>query len=455
MSRRLLGTCVLCGVLIRAAGLALPGTLDVMVWKIWSYNAARIGPTSLYGVGGNPPERRLLKYAGQATTVDYPPLALFELAVVGQIVHGLRPSYPNDAILTAALKLAPVAAEVGLTILLFRFVKRFAPRNEGVERAAALTALAYWLNPAAILDASFLGYLDPLFVLPAVLALFAACAGWIEVAGALFAAAVLTKAQAVLVLPVFGLLLAVSPERLGRFVAGMFYVAALLIVPYVVVGAWPNMLNALASLARHDMLSGFAANLWWVVTYVARALYAVKSLGAWTAFTMPVRILAISTLVELGNPNPRLVAAAMVLAAWSWGLWRARKVSDPFLLAGVGAFLVHAYFVLAVQVHENHLYTAVPLLALAAAGRPSFRPMFACVSAIVALNLNLFYGVSEEVGYGIPRGITVIDASVVLAIANTIALGWHARILSRECALGPAAPLAWSVSPGSPKLQSL
>lgn len=444
------------GVLIRAAGLALPGTLDVMVWKIWSYNAARIGPIGLYGVGGDPPERRLLEYAGESTTVDYPPLTLFELAAVGRIVRGLRPSYPNDAILTAALKLAPVTAEVGLTILLFLFVKRFGAGAEGNERVAAVTALAYWLNPAAILDASFLGYLDPLFVLPAVFALFAACAGWIEVAGALFLAAALTKVQAVLVLPVLALalrqgsgpalrqssgqVLGFSIGRLGRFVVGMSYVAALLTLPYVMAGAGRNMLQALASLMRHDMLSGYAANLWWVVTYVTRALYAVDSLGVWTAFTMPVKILAISTLLDLGHPNPRPFAVAMVLVAWSWGLWKARKVTDPFLLAGVGAFLVHAYFVLAVQVHENHMFMAVPFLALAAAGRPSFRPMFVCASSIVALNLNLFYGISPEAGFAIPRWITGVDASVVLALANTIALGWHARILSRECAPGPAAP---------------
>lgn len=44
------------------------------------------------------------------------------------------------------------------------------------------------------------------------------------------------------------------------------------------------------------------------------------------------------------------------------------------LLAGA-AFIVHAYFVLGVQVHENHLYLAVPLLAAGAAncGRSSTR----------------------------------------------------------------------------------
>jgi len=47
------------------------------------------------------------------------------------------------------------------------------------------------------------------------------------------------------------------------------------------------------------------------------------------------------------------------------------------------------------------------------------------VSAIVALNLNLFYGISEDTGWAIPRTLTVIDASLVLAAINCAALVWH------------------------------
>ena len=58
--------------------------------------------------------------------------------------------------------------------------------------------------------------------------------------------------------------------------------------------------------------------------------------------------------------------------------------------------------------------------------------MFYAVSGIVALNMHVFYGLGFKFGWAIPRGITGIDLSVVLAIANVVALAWHARILSRE-----------------------
>ncbi len=439
ISRRTFAAFLLLGLLIRLAGLALPGTPDTMVWKIWSYNGARLGATRLYGVGGNPPERRLLEYGGEATTVDYPPLSLYEFSAAGHIIRALRPTFPNDAILGASLKLLPVLAEVGLAILLLRVGSRGA-------------ALAYWLNPAAILNASYLGYTDSLFVLPAVAALVAADVGWLEVAGGLFGAALLTKVQAILIGPVFLLILLPGFGRLVRFAAGMVYVAIAAIAPFVFAGAAPNMLQALASLTHHDMLSGYAANVWWIVTYLIRASYAVGDLGAWAAFTMPVRILAITRTLEIGLPNPRPFAMMLVLITFIWAVRKAKvgrtlsgraadspatatpaRMSGPpdvCQLSAVGAFLVHAYFVLAVQVHENHLFMAIPLLALAASGRPAFRPILIAVSAIAALNFNLFYGIDGRGWLALPRGITIVDASVVLSAANAVALIWHARVLS-------------------------
>ena len=45
----------------------------------------RIDPRrrEMYGVGGTPPERRLHEYGGRQATVDYPPVALYELAWPG------------------------------------------------------------------------------------------------------------------------------------------------------------------------------------------------------------------------------------------------------------------------------------------------------------------------------------------------------------------------------------
>lgn len=46
----------------------------------------------MYGVGGDPPVRGVLHFAKQYTTVDYPPVALYELAAVGAVYRETFPS---------------------------------------------------------------------------------------------------------------------------------------------------------------------------------------------------------------------------------------------------------------------------------------------------------------------------------------------------------------------------
>ena len=86
---------------------------------------------------------------------------------------------------------------------------------------------------------------------------------------------------------------------------------------------------------------------------------------------------------------------------------------------------------------------AVPLLALAAALRPGLRPLFDLVSAVVALNMNLLDGLGYGFGGGIPRGLLVIDLSVLLAVANVATLVWHGRIGAREAAHLEPEPVAY------------
>ncbi|MGH9143167.1 MAG: hypothetical protein ACRD2I_18700, partial [Vicinamibacterales bacterium] len=443
MSRFQFATLVVAGILIRVAALPGPGTGDLTIWKVWSYNAARRGVAEMYGVGGTPLERRELAYAGATATVDYPPLALYELGIAGRAywIWSHR-HFPNATPLNAFVKLPGLAAEIGLTVLLFGVVRAHA----GVT-AAHLAAAAYWLNPAALFDASILGYLDAQFVLPAVAALVAAAAGWPALAGALIAASILTKAQGVFIAP--GVALAIwaigDPQRrtsrLLAALAGGAAVGALSVAPVIAAGAWPNMLQALGRLAQHDMLSANATNLWWVIGYLLRVRYSMHDMGVWAAVIAPARILGIRRVIEIGYPDPRTIGILLTLSAAAWALWTAYRSAvrhpqpaiDLWLVAGVAAFLVHAYATLSAQVHENHLFAAVPLLVLASAGRRAFRPICIGVSAVVALNLNLFYGFGDGIGYALPRGLTIVDVTVIVAVFNCWLLSWHAAIVKSQC----------------------
>jgi hypothetical protein len=448
LSRSSFAALVVAGIVLRAVALPGPGTGDLTVWKVWSYNAARHGVGEMYGVGGTPPERRVLEYAGAQATVDYPPLALDELGIAGHAywIWSHR-RFPNVTPLNAFVKLPAFAAEIGIAVLLFVVVRA----RLGVATARAAVAF-YWLNPAALFDASILGYLDAQYILPALASLATAAAGWPVMAGGLIAASILTKAQGVFIAPAVGLALwsASAPaKRLTNTLSaalGAIAIALAVVAPVVAAGGWRNMTQALGRLATHDMLSANAANLWWVIGYLLRTWYSMHDMGVWAALTAPAKILGIQRVIEIGYPDPRTIGIVLTLASIAWALWTVYKSAicnqqsaiDVWLIAGVGGFIVHAYATLSAQVHENHLFAAVPLLVLAAAGRPAFRPIAIGVSAVVALNLNLFYGFGDGIGFALPRGLTIIDLTVVLALVNCSLLLWHARVLQRQCSTGAA-----------------
>jgi hypothetical protein len=440
---------VLAGALFRAAALPGPGTGDLTVWKVWSYNAARRDVGGMYGVGGTPLERRELEYAGATATVDYPPLALYELGAAGNAywIWSHR-HFPNATPLNAFVKLPGVAAEIGLMLLLFVLVRA----RLGVTSARLATA-AYWLNPAALFDVSILGYLDAQYVLPAVAALAAAALGWPTLAGALVAASMLTKAQGLFIAPAVALAIWTTGSRdtrIRRLLAAAgagLAVGTAVVAPVVAAGGWPNMRQALGRLATHDMLSANAANLWWVIGYLLRVRYSMHDMGVWAAMTAPAKILGIQRVIDIGYPDPRTIGIVLTIAACAWALRTTYKsairnpksaILDVWLLAGLGAFLVHAYATLSAQVHENHLFAAVPLLVLASAGRRAFWPICVGVSAVLALNLNLFYGLGDGIGYALPRGMTIVDLTVILAIVNCFLLSWHAAVLKSQCSTAAA-----------------
>ncbi|HET7217664.1 MAG TPA: hypothetical protein VFJ02_06430, partial [Vicinamibacterales bacterium] len=388
---------------IRLAALPLRGTEDVGTWKIWMVAAAK-DVTAVYGIGGNPPVRGEVHWKQWTTTVDYPPFALYELGVAGTIYRVFDRGFEDTPALTAAVKIPGLVFGMALTVFLWWLVRRLT----GDPDRALWAATAYWANPAAIMNAEVLGYLDPLMMLPAVASLALVHLGAFEWAGASLAIAMLTKPQAVLVAPAFAL----AAWRLGgtrgfaRSIVGGTLASAVILLPFALVGALSNMWLAFGSFyARRDILSGYAANIWWIVNYALRAWYQVPRLGFTAAYLAPVRrIMAVSTFQEVGFPNPRPFGTALAAGATGWGLWRLRHARDLSLHALGAAFVVHAFFVVSVGVHEHHMMLAVPMLALAAALRPSLAPLFWIVSAIVALNMNLFYGIGYGLGWSIPRG---------------------------------------------------
>jgi hypothetical protein len=395
-------TALTLGLAVRVIALPLPGTTDLPIFELWADTASSEGVGRIYGTGGVFPERRLLERGGVRTKVNYPPLVLYEF-IAAQTLH-------------LPLKALTVIADLLIVLVLWLGVRARAP----ADHTAPGTALAYWLNPAAILTGSVLGYVEPLMAAPATAAVVAAGSSRAGLAGMLVAAAACTKPLALISMPATLLALIAAPGplsravRVARLAGGASLVTLILIAPVLWNDGALNMAWSLAAPLRDPFLSGNAANLWWLVGLV----FPQAPLDACRAF-----------------------GALLTVSAGAWAITAARPRADLRLSAAAGAFSIHAYHVLAVSVHEAHLFPAVPLLALAAAGHPRLWSPFAIVSAIAVLNLDLFYGLGVGTTHLVPRSIAGVESATLLAVGNCLALVWHAMVFAGECR-AQAAPSA-------------
>ena len=433
--RYLLAALIL-GLLIRTAAISFPGTGDVLIWKIWAYNAATTGASRMYGIGAStatPSQYHSLRFGDIEAIADYPPLALYELGIAGAAYRrAAGGSFPDATALTVWIKTVPVLFEAALCVLLFVVLRRSAG-----EAAARWAVVAYWLNPAAIVNASVGGYLDALFVLPAVGALMAATAGWPALAGGLIAASVLTKPQGLFIIPAVAMALWNSGPLAARSwrmtVAGMGagLVSAAIVAPFVAAGAWWNMVHGVVSQTNETYLSMEGYNLWWIAGHFLWVGYAwQRGLDAWTVFAGPVTRIPFVRAAAHGLPHLRVLGSMLALAGIAWGVWIGRRARDLSLLAAVGAFSVHAYAVLGAQVHENHLFAAMPLLVIASTVRRRFLPILAGVS--VFLTLSMLFFSEQESRWALPRSLTLLDTTLLLAVFNCGLLLCHGAVLRAE-----------------------
>jgi hypothetical protein len=418
VKRSTLAAMLIAGAIARALAIPLPGTRDVSDWKATAFVASS-DLLGVYGTGGSPPDERVLVWGNIKVKTEYPPVSQLEMALVGRAYRWIDPEFRDGPVLTALIKTPGLIAEIVFVAVLLTWGRRT------FGAAAEWAAVAFWTNPAVWLTGSVLGYLDAQMAVPATLALLTAATGRARLSGALAAIAVLTKPQAIFILPVVGMLVLfrsgrVQPRAAAGALGGASAVALLCVLPFVLAGTWPSMFRAFQRFAEHDLVSGTATNLWWAVTWAAGSFARLSELGWAGALSRPATMVRISTAVAAGVPNPRIVGTVMTAAAlvWAvWTMWRSRGVMTAGRGALVAAWCVLAYFMLSGQVHENHAYLALPLLGFAAGAMPALRLMYWLISAAYALNLYLFYGLGRTLPSVIDRQWTFIDLTVLLALA--------------------------------------
>jgi Gpi18-like mannosyltransferase len=309
------------------------------------------------------------------TYAIYAPVALYGYELVGTAYRLLQdpsfdPSRAQQSLwLLESIKFVAVTWHLVTALAIFLLVRRWAG-----ERLASISATLYVVNPAALYDVAHWAQPDGAHALFSVLAVGLFTLDQLLPAWAAMGVAAFTKPQAWSIVPL--LVIATVRDHGARGLAGGVALAALVIgilsLPFVVAGRVGDLLTLPGTISSvMPVVSADAHNLWWLVLS-ARGQDALFVQDATRA---------------IGPLSYRLLAAGLVGAAFlftGWLYWT-RRTS----LAEAAALSVLSWFTFTTSAHENHLFFALPLLALAWPTRYALLAPFGVISLTLLMNMVL------------------------------------------------------------------
>ena len=344
-------------------------------------------------------------YSDPALFLDYPPGYLYVLFLIGRLSSALGLQTGGEAFLVL-LKLPALLAEAGIAWLLFQ-----AARARWGLRGAAAIALLFLLSPAVLINAAAWGQVDAVLTLAIVASLMLLVTRRYGGAGALFALALLIKPQALLWLPVLGLVSAIDSwrERSPRpiAVAGLGFVLAfsLPVLPFALVQG-PG----------------------WIVE-----LY-LNTLGSYPYATLN----AFNLYALLGWNWVPIDSSPLTATPWVWGslfvmptlvfasllLIRSRRREVVLYL---GALVIAMAFTFMPKMHERYLYAVIPLLLLCFGRSRDRRFLLLAVGYSITVyigEVTTLLRAWEYEFYGIPNDFLLMRLT---ALANLVLFAWLAK----------------------------
>ena len=369
---------------------------DINTNKVWGRHVAREGIHNIYRI-----------------STDYPPVLLYFFGAAGEIYERfVDPSFREDPMLASQLytfliKLPGILFHPVVAASIYLLVRRFGP---GI---AFGVATAYALNPAVAFDVAHLGQTDTVHAAFTLLSVGALVYGYPLWAGVLIALAALTKPQAWILLPIVGLGLVFWYGRRGvlRGTLGGLVATAVVLMPWILTNRLHHAERFLEALDTKSVnaqaLTAQAHNLWWIPT-----LLEWRFINDWESLVGPL--------------SYRLVAMTLVLALVGLVVYRLPGLRPRDRLFSFIGLLTVGWFVVTVRAHENHLFMALPFLAVAWALDRRYGLLFVLVSASLLLNLALHdpllvanWASGPDPGHPLPAWI--VAGQVVNVVMNLLA----------------------------------
>ena len=334
-----------------------PDTMgDLLEYHTWARTLAQKGLAAAYWPTSVSLESQ------ESLALDYPPLVPYLLWAIGRGVGAVSQEalLHNDRLLDFLIRL-PFCASVLLTALLvYLEARRVAPQK--ADLICALVAL----NPALIFDTAYWGQSDAPCTFLIVLAVVLLVRGRPEWSWVAITCAALVKPLAY---PFMPLILLETSKRFGVYrtfssATAAALVAAIVFTPFAWIGRLGDGVCSLVSqIDAMPYISVDAHNLWWIV---GRGL-------PWTKVNAHPLGISWNTL--------SLVLFGAFFATTLVRLWRSKEPRALYMAAAATGF---GFFILATRMHENHLFIALPLIALLAANLRWPR------TVLIALTITLF-----------------------------------------------------------------
>lgn len=407
IGRRQAGS-ILCVILFFALSLRLvisfayPQTFDLYWYKDWALELQN-GLFTVYG-------------RADQVQLDYPPLYLFPLYLVGQLYRLLPAMSTFLPLEMLVLKLFPVLGDCLCCLVLYRICRRY-------SEAAGLLAAALWaVNPSMIFNSSFWGQTDGIMALLLLLSFDCINMGRLVRGTVVFAVACLTKFQSLFFAPVvvLHLVFRLGWKKLLQALGAAVGVTAAVFLPFMI--------------GSGDWLLPFRVYFFGAGSYPYSTLYGANLYGAlgqnWKPdFQGPVPMIAVGLVLMLG------ALASLVVFYYK------RKQVSPWV---AGLFFMQCIFICMTRMHERYqiIVLAFALLAWMATKRNAFLYLFGALTGITLVNqalLLLRYNLMS--GEGLAGGAPVYTAGMeafgdtaffLLCLVNIAVFIWSAVICVGE-----------------------
>ncbi len=362
---------------------------DMGTYISWFNTAADNGPRLFYSV---------------VSWCDYPPFNIYLFWGFGSLANALN--LFGTPTVSFIVKLVPNIFDMLITVSIYVFA-----RKQLSFKQSLLAAGLYAFNPAIIFNAAVWGQFDAIYTLFLLLSLILALKNKPELSAVSCAIAILTKPQAIALLPLIAFVI-FKNSGIKRF---LFSAAAFVATIFAVIlpMQWTNPVTFLSDIyfgaySGYTYISLNAFNFWGLFGFwINDANFFIAGWALFAAFT----VFALYVL------NKR------------WGK------SSQMLVFFVAFMLFFSFFMLPTRIHERYLFPAISMLALMFVFVKKTRLLYGVITATFLTNiayvlywLNLY----ASLGYTYSKDLAGDPVVLIVGAVNAITFLYCILLLTDE-----------------------